>query len=131
MSESVNIGQMADAIMRQLNDYSDALSEDIREAVDKTASEAVKELKATSPKNTGKYAKGWAKKKTDDIKASAGAMCVVYNKRPGLAHLLEHGHALKRGGRTIGRGFVQARKHIKPVEEAAKKRLEERIKGAI
>ena len=42
-----------------------------------------------------------------------------------LTHLLEKGHILKRGGRTLGR--VPAKVHIAPVEERAIKNLEEAI----
>lgn len=40
------------------------------------------------------------------------ASAVIYNKKqPGLAHLLEHGHAKVGGGRT------RALEHVLPVEE--------------
>ena len=63
----------------------------------------MRQLKATSPKRTGKYAKSWTKKKR-------GRKIIVHNKEYQLTQLLEKGHA-KRGG-----GRVAARVHIAPVE---------------
>ena len=78
------------------------------QALDETKKElaksAVKQLKATSPKRTGRYASGWTRKKK-------GNAIIVHNKQYQLTHLLEKGHA-KRGG-----GRVAARVHIAPVEK--------------
>ena len=68
------------------------------------AKSAVKQLKATSPKRTGKYASGWTRKKK-------GNAIIVHNKQYHLTHLLEKGHAKCGGGR------VAARVHIAPVEK--------------
>ena len=75
------------------------------------AKHAVKQLKATSPKRTGKYASGWTKKKR-------GKAIVVHNKSYQLTHLLEKGHA-KRGG-----GRVAVRVHIAPVEKQVQSMVE-------
>ena len=81
-------------------------------------------LKQTSPKDTGKYAEGWT---TGNYTWTAlGAEITVYNaKKPGLAHLLENGHAKRNGGR------VTAKVHIKPVEEEVGRELEKNIRKAI
>lgn len=51
---------------------------------------------------------------------------VVYSKsRYQLAHLLEHGHAKRGGGRT------KASVHIAPAEEAGAKQLEDDIRKAL
>ena len=86
--------------------------------------EAVKDLKANSPKLTGKYAKSWTVKKVSE--SSHGLDVVVHNKKYyRLTHLLEHGHA-KRGG-----GRVDAIVHIKPVEERVTRDLENEIKRGV
>ena len=107
-------------LTKALEEYTTEVAEGIKRASKEVADEAVKELRATSPKNTGEYAKGWTKKKVDDG-------YIVHNKsKPGLAHLLEFGHA-KRGGK----GRVAARPHIAPVEEKAIKKFEDEVERVI
>ena len=78
--------------------------------IDEVSKETVKKLKSGSPKGkTGKYAKGWTRK-VETGRLTVGA--TVYGKSGTyqLAHLLEHGHAKRNGGRTA------ALTHIAPVE---------------
>lgn len=87
--------------------------EAVIEATNEVAKESVKKLKATSPKGrTGEYAKNWKKK---DEKGRMKVIATVYGGNPTykLAHLLEHGHAKRGGGRTAGM------EHIAPVESWA------------
>lgn len=100
-------------IQQYLKDYNGAVIEEVTKVVPQVAKEAVKKLKAQSPRGAkGKYAKGWTYKK-DIGRLTVGA--TIYGK-PGtyqLAHLLEYGHAQRNGGRT------KAIVHIRPVEEWA------------
>lgn len=104
---------------------------DVVEATTRTiaevSNEAVKKLKSGSPKGkTGKYAKGWARK-VETGRLTVGA--TVYGKSGTyqLAHLLEHGHAKRGGGRT------DSIVHIEPVEqwaiEEAYERIMQRLEG--
>lgn len=107
-------------LTKALEEYTTEVEEGIKEAAKVVADETVKELRSASPKNTGEYAKGWTKKKVDDG-------YIVHNKsKPGLAHLLEFGHA-KRGGK----GRVSGRPHIAPAEDRAIKSFENRIENII
>lgn len=75
------------------------------------AKNAVKTLKNTSP-GEGRYHKGW---KTKTEQTRTGASTVIYQgEQPGLAHLLEFGHPIVSGGRTVGQ--AKAFPHIEPVE---------------
>ena len=111
-----------------MNKILDKYGDDVKEVTDRLVKRAGKEardkLQQTSPKKSGIYAKSWA---TAEFESSVlGAWVTVYNKKkPGLAHLLEHGHALRNGGRT--RAFP----HIKPVEEEVKQELEKNLRQAI
>lgn len=124
MSKTIQIDQLADTVEKELNDYADDVNDAVKEAVASAGKEAVKDLKATSPKLTGKYAKSWTVKKVSE--SSHGLDVVVHNKKYyRLTHLLEHGHA-KRGG-----GRVDAIVHIKPVEEKVTAKVEADIRKEI
>ena len=78
----------------------------------------LKELKETSPKRTGKYSKGWRKKRVRN------GVWVVYSFKYGsLTHLLEFGHIKRNGGRT------KAYPHLRPAELNAIQKFTERIKN--
>lgn len=119
---TIKADQLAQEIMKILDDYRDTTVDKMKEAVDKAAKQAVNELKTSSPKRTGAYAKDWAAKK--DRKANKWAYGkVVYNKKHyRLTHLLEKGH------RKVNGGMVAARPHIAKVEEQAINTLVEGIK---
>ncbi len=116
--------QLEAEIMRDLNEYVDSAQDVVKTAVTKAADDAKKQLKANSPKDTGKYAKSWAVK---TVKESTSELGVVVHSRKlyGLTHLLEKGHA-KRGG-----GRVPAKVHIAPVEQDVTTNLEEEIKRGL
>lgn len=113
-----------------LQDYSVAVNEAVYDAATSVANETVKELRATSPKQTGAYAKGW--KTTTAYKgrraARGGVRIYVHNdKHYRLTHLLEKGHK-KRGNKG---GRVKAYPHIAQAEEHARKKLEQKIETEV
>lgn len=115
MAKKISIDDIATEITNTIQEYTEDVSSAIEEENKNIANEAVKELRNTSPKKTGQYAKGWTKKKQ-------GNGYVIYNKKkPQLTHLLEHGHAKRGGGRVSGKP------HIRPVEERAIKDLENNV----
>ena len=93
------VSQMADVIMEGLEEYAQLAADDMKKAVKKAGAQARKDIQENAPVKTGAYAKSWAAKTT---KETANAMeIVVYSRnRYQLAHLLEFGHALRKGGRT-------------------------------
>lgn len=102
-------------IMRCLKEYTDEVVEALEKTEKELAKEAVRTLKQTSPKKSGKYAKSWTQTKQ-------GKKRIVHNRRYQLTHLLEKGHAKRNGGR------VAARVHIAPVEQRISKEAVERLK---
>lgn len=108
---------LADEIAKALSEYSDDIAEQVDEIAEEVITETVAELRVTSPKRKGEYAKSWAKKRLKN------GTWVAYVRAPHyrLTHLLERGHVLKNGGRT------KAQVHIAPAEEHAIDKFEQRI----
>lgn len=96
-----------------LDEYPLEVQKDVEESAKKSAQKGASELRKTSPKDTGKYAKGWSYKKQG---AGLGQTSyVIYNNaRPGMTHILENGHLIRNQYGTYGR--TAPRPHIKPVE---------------
>ncbi len=120
MSDRCSIDNLAATIMEGLEEYAKASSEDVKTAVRKAGKDLKSEISTNAPKNTGKYAKSWTV--TTQKETAHSLELVVHSKnRYQIAHLLEHGHA-KRGG-----GRVAARPHIAPAEEKVVSALEAEI----
>lgn len=126
MAKKTPIDKLGGEIKLILNEYAEQLEKDLDEAtkaVCKKGAQAIKESAREMFGGSGKYASGWTSTIAKKRWKSAG---VIYNsKAPGLAHLLEKGHAKQNGGRT------QARPHIKPVADELTKEYEEVIRSAI
>lgn len=119
-SDRVRIDGMAAAIMEGLTEYADLATDDLKAAVKKAGTTARKEIQANAPSDTGTYTKSWSVKNTKET--SNTLEVTVYSKnRYQLAHLLEHGHAKRGGGRVAGKS------HIAPAEEKAVSELEQEI----
>jgi hypothetical protein len=116
MADVIKVDDLAGEIVLAVRTYTEEVGEAIEEAVKETAQALAADLRETSPKDTGEYAKGWTARK------EGPGRYVVYNKKkPQLTHLLEHGHAKAGGGR------VEGRPHIKPAEERHVPQLERKI----
>ncbi len=124
MGKKVSIAQLADEVMHQLTEYADLTTDGVKNAVKKAAKTVKEETQAGAPVRSGAYQKSWATKNTRE--SSNTLEITVYSKnRYQLAHLLEHGHA-KRGG-----GRVAARPHIAAAEESGIQQLEQEIERCI
>ena len=126
MSNKVSIDALASAVIDALQEYRDLSMDGLHEAIDKGKKTAINEIKATAPVKTGKYAKSWRAKVMQDT-SSRYEVTVYSPTRYMLAHLLEHGHANRGGGRTPGR------EHLAPAEQHAieivEQTLEQKLKG--
>ena len=116
MGKKIQIDELADAVNEQLEEYSKLSATVVKTAVTKAGNSVKKDIGASAPRQTGKYAKSWRTKKTKE--ASTELEVTVYSPtRYMLAHLLEHGHAKRNGGR------VRAIPHIAPAQDAAEAEL--------
>lgn len=121
------VDDLDNAIADVLKDYALDVDEAVYDATMAVANETAKELRTTSPKRTGAYAKSW--RVTTAYKgrrvARGGIRAYVHNaKHYRLTHLLEKGHK-KRGG------HVKAYPHIAAAEEHARKKLERKIESKV
>ena len=125
MSKRVGLEGFTVALDRILAQYGDEVNEKSAVLVQKTAQRTAKalreesRLKFNSPDGQYRYARGWT---SETRKGRLRTEAIVYNKNsPGLAHLLEHGHANWPEGRTKGRA------HIAPIEKAAVDAFQEEV----
>ena len=124
MSNRISIDELSNAVMEQLDEYRELCVDEMKKAV-KDAGKTVKtEINVSAPVRTGRYAKSWQSKTTAE--SYSDIEVTVYSpKRYMLAHLLEHGHARRGGGR------VRAIPHIKPAEELGEEQLERDLTRAL
>lgn len=124
MGSTVRIDQMADAIMQGLNEYAELATEDMKKAVKAASKTVKKEIQAGAPQKSGAYSKSWAVKTVRET-ANSLEQTVHSKNRYQLAHLLEHGHAKRGGGRVSGKS------HIAPAEQMGIEQLEDAIEKAL
>ena len=124
MGSRIQIDQLADTVMRELENYAETTTGGVKAAVKKAANTVKKEISATAPVRNGKYAKSWATKTTGE-NSHAIEITVHSRNRYQLAHLLEHGHAKRNGGR------VATRPHIAAAEQRGIEELEREIERSI
>ena len=126
MSRTVSIDEMDNAIMEELEKYADLAADELKAAVKETAASVRKDIQAGAPVDTGKYKKSWSVKNVREDSESI-ELVVHSRNRYQIAHLLEHGHA-KRGG-----GRVAAKPHIASAEQRRNEKLvqtiEQKLKG--
>lgn len=117
-------------IHEALVDYTDEVQREIDQEAARISKETARKLSAASPERSGEYAGSWKVKKISEGTRWHSLSYVVHNvDRYQLTHLLEEGHALKSGGRTIGR--VKPSVHIRPIEEEAVDQFTTAIERAI
>lgn len=131
MSNSiVRIDDLSEAIKREIDAMNKEVIEGCNKAAEEAASDAVKELKSTSPVRQdnykrkyppGSYAKGWTKRQDSN---EMGVSCyTIYNpKHYQLTHLLEFGHIIAATGERS-----KAEPHIATANENAAKEFVEKV----
>lgn len=124
---AIDADQFALAIGEILSDVERGVDESVMPAVRKGLRVGVKVEKELAPVLSGRYKSGitsTTRKKGNETYGEIGN-----KKSPGLAHLLEKGHARTGGGR------VAERRHIAPAAERAfqafEEELDKRIEGAL
>lgn len=133
-SNRVSIDGMADALMADLDAYAYTSTQAVTKIIDSLAEETAGDISAGAPRGpTGKYAGSWRSgyEKAKGAKYSK----TVYADSDGyrIAHLLEHGHATRKGGRTPPvKGKLErvaARVHIQGPADKVEERFIERLRA--
>lgn len=121
----INVDQLAAEIARELSKYSQEIVEKINISSEKVGKAAVKQLRQTSPKRTGEYAKSWTM--TTEKEVGQPHRRIIHVKAPHyrLTHLLEYGHA------KVGGGRVEGKPHIRPAEEMVIQEFVREVEEAI
>lgn len=125
----IKIDDLASVIAKELQSYSQDITDGIKESVREVAKEAKAEIQRNAPTRTGKYKKGWQVKtvfeNTNDIRL------VVHNKnKPQLTHLLEKPHVISNGTKRVF-GMTKGQPHIAQAEENAVEKLMNKAKVVI
>lgn len=125
MGRKIPVDMLTQEVDKILYEYGGDVQGNLNTIVGQMSKKGAQTLRQQSKNTfggTGKYAKGW----TSTVETGrVSAQGTIYNKTPGLPHLLENGHALRGGGRTPGRP------HIKPVEEALVREFESKVKSKL
>ena len=106
-----------DSLLKSMNEilqtYTTSVDVESNKIIKYCCQDAVKKLRADSPKASGDYAKNWSIK-TKSVMYNT--VYVIYNKAPTyrLTHLLENGHDVVVNGKKVG--HAPAHPHIAPVE---------------
>lgn len=121
---NISVDDLSQAIMKELNAYSQEAADIIKDSARQVAEECRKEIKENSPTRSKKYKRGW--RATVVYEDRSIIRVVVHNKtRANLTHLLEYGHAKSDGGR------VERKAHIKPAEQKAVNRFMKVVEEAL
>lgn len=122
---NISIDQLAAEIAKGLAEYSQEVVEKVNISSARVGKSAVKQLKSTSPKRYGKYAKSWAMKTEPEVGQPHKRIVHVKAPHYRLTHLLEKGHAKVNGGR------VEGIPHIRPAEEMVIEQFMREVEEAI
>lgn len=126
----VSIDGLADAIIKELNQYEGQVIVETKRAVEKVAEECRKDImNNASAINGTKYAKSWKKKLV--YSSAKQNRYTVYSTKYQLTHLLEYGHEKWLWGYYTGSRVGPAahgRPHIRPAEVKAEANLINELK---
>lgn len=123
MSQTIQISELEQVIMDSLEKYADEAAEVMSEVLPEVGKSTVQNLKATSPKRTGDYARSWKYVMQQSRGSKRKNKLVVYDT---MNHrILEFGHANRDGGYTKGIP------HVQPAQAKAEAEAIEKIKDKL
>lgn len=107
-TQKIDAANLASVISEYLAEYGQEVQKSLETAGRATGKKVAQELKKggsyQTHKTGQKFNKGWT---ATEEKTRMGVSTIVHNTTvPGLAHLLEFGHAKRNGGRTRAFNFI-------------------------
>lgn len=126
-AKPVKIEELAERMMRIMNEYVDLADEGMKKAVKKTANSVKKEISVKAPKRSGWYANSW-KTKVVNPKTHKISATVYSESAMQLSHLLEDGHDYVSPEGERVENAARPHEHIKPARVNGEKLLVELIK---
>ena len=129
MATKTPIDKLSASIEKILKEYENDVVKDVgqltKDFAKKGATAVRNEARSHGWGENTDYDKGWTTRFESGRLSSQG---IIYNsKAPGLPHLLEHGHALRGGGRS----HTDAVPHIAPVEEKISEEFYKAVKNSL
>lgn len=112
-------------IMGHLEKYTDEVKAAMDQVAEECAKGMVKDLRSSSPKDTGAYAKTWTRKGNKGLSHGETIQTVYNSRNYQRTHLLEKPHA-----GPYGKGQVAGHPHIEPAEEKWNKAFVNRCEEA-
>ena len=76
MAQTIKIDQLADTVMKGMEEYAKLAAEDLKKDVQKAGDTVKKQMESTAPKKTGKYSKSWAVKKPGRLQIPSRSWCI-------------------------------------------------------
>lgn len=126
---SISVDELAAAVMKELETYSQEAELATRRVVKDVAEECRQNIMNGAPsgsgENSGKYKRSWKKKLA--YSSATQERYVIYSSRYQLTHLLEHGHEKWLWGEYTAE-TVKGKPHIRPAEARAEEKLISAIK---
>lgn len=121
-NRSIDVDGLVAAMQQFQEEFLNAAKDDVEEVCVDVANTITQELKAISPKKTGKYARSW---KYTIEHGGSWTRAILHNGRYQIVHLLEYGHAKVNGGR------VSPIVHVAPEQDKADREFISKLKRKI
>ena len=121
MSDTIKPDNLAVAIAQRLQDFQGATEDALLAAINETAEQAAEIVKSKAQHFGANYANDIKAIPARKIQRNGGTAYVTAGDHYRVAHLLEHGHAIVRGGRKLG--TVKGYEHFKDGEDYAEQNI--------
>lgn len=126
MSSKVKPDSLGEAIAKALRDFEGATEDALLVAINETAEAAAQVVKSKAQQHGSDYANDITAVPARKIQQRKGTAFVTAGDHYRVAHLLEHGHAVIRGGRKVGQ--AKAYPHFEDGERYAEENLVPNLK---